>query len=52
VEESPRALSAAELTAADYLPDDEHAQPDKTADAVGFGAQAIPEQTDRRQGWR
>ncbi len=48
----PRALSAAELTAQDYLPDDEHAQPDQTADAVGFGAQAIPEQTDRHQGWR
>ncbi|NKZ06339.1 DNA recombination protein RmuC [Actinomadura latina] len=48
VEESPRALSAAELTAADRLPDDEDAQPDPAADAVGFGAQAVPEQIDRR----
>ncbi|MEU5991563.1 DNA recombination protein RmuC [Spirillospora sp. NPDC047418] len=56
VEESPRALSAAELAAEDHLPDGlrdglrdgGELRPAQTPEAVGFDAEAIPEQIDRR----
>jgi DNA recombination protein RmuC len=43
VEESPRALSAAELTSHDDL-----SQAEPPAEPIGFGERAIPEQSDRR----
>ena len=63
VEESPRALSAAELTAHEDRPndrglsgrgalgDEERPRPDAASEPVGFGGRAIPDQDDRRERW-
>ncbi|MFC4911140.1 DNA recombination protein RmuC [Actinomadura gamaensis] len=58
VEDSPRPLSAAELTDGgphrnDLLEETRaHERADPAAEAVGFGGRAIPDQTDRRERWQ
>ncbi|WP_433333845.1 DNA recombination protein RmuC [Spirillospora sp. CA-294931] len=49
VEDSARPLSAAELTGGD---DETGEDADPTAERVGFGGRAIPDQIDRRERWQ
>ncbi|MFI6517168.1 DNA recombination protein RmuC [Spirillospora sp. NPDC050679] len=54
VEESPRSLSAAELTAADGAARDTGGRPQSVSatEPIGFRGRAVPDQIDREKGWQ